>query len=151
MYSSDYNKQPHLKTAALFLALSVFSIAFTLIYEQFSYGQFSLYMRLMFLIPLLLGTLPSLIRIRLRIPYRPNALSRYFWNMAIALFFNGCLVKSVIEISGRFTSYQRMYWIGGAICIAVSLLLSLLSISSDRWKKKETAEEDSPVRHFPTR
>ncbi|MDY3122762.1 hypothetical protein [Suipraeoptans intestinalis] len=144
MYTSDPNKQRHQKTAVLFLALSVFCVALTLIYEQFSYGQFSPYMRLMFLIPLLLGTVPALIRSRFRIPYRPNASSTYFWNMAIALFLNGCLIKSIIEISGRFTSYDRMYWIGGTICIAASLLLSLLSF---RPKKRKKAGEDSPAFH----
>lgn len=117
----------YLKSAMIFFAISVFCIVFTLIYERFSYGKYSLAMRAMFLIPLVMGVIPALWRLWQRKSYPEHRYAVYFWNTAIALFINGALMKGIIEISGRFTSYDKMYYIIGAICVICSVVLSVLS------------------------
>lgn len=74
-------------------------------------------MRFMFLIPLFGGALPSLI-IKSDIP----RISFNLWNAGIATLVFGCLVRGIINISGRFTEYDMIYWVIGGILIISAII-----------------------------
>lgn len=95
---------------------------FTIIYESFSYGESSTTMRLMFLFPLIGGTLPSLFFSFKPLKYQPSRRSYNLWNSGIAILTNGCVIKGIINISGRFTDYDRIYW-GLGICFLLASVL----------------------------
>lgn len=99
----------------------VFSIVFTIVYERFSYGESSAYMRAMFLIPLLgagLSFLSGFNKTWIR-----NRISWLFFNSSLAIATSACLIKGIIEVSGRTTTYDNPYWV-----VAIGfLLLSFLS------------------------
>ncbi len=124
MYTLDTKKQQHLwkKTALCYLGISVFCVMFTIIYESFSYGESSTTMRLMFLFPLIGGTLPSLFFSFKPLKYQPSRRSYNLWNSGIAILTNGCVIKGIINISGRFTDYDRIYW-GLGICFLLASVL----------------------------
>lgn len=119
------------KAAVLYLLTAVFCIVFNDIYTRFSYGAHSNFMGLMFLFPLLGGFLPSVL---LGITKKSGLVSRLsfnLWNSGIATFVFGCLVRGIINISGRFTEYDRCYWIVGSLLLAAAIIASM--------KKRRTA------------
>ncbi len=100
------------KNLAICLALTVFCIIFTGIYEIFSYGEYSAHMRLMFIFPLLAGIF-TLIKI---------PANKVLFNSALAVFANGFLVKGIIEISGRTSSFDYLYLLTGALILIGSFI-----------------------------
>ena len=115
--------QIHLrKTAFIYLGISIFCIIFTLIYEHYSYGEHSIYMRSMFLFPLIAGTLLSLLAHYKGLETTLKRRSYNLWNSGIAIFSNGCLIRGIINISGRFTEYDTIYWFLG-ICFLLAAIV----------------------------
>lgn len=110
------------KAAIIYLLVSAFCILFNYVYTRFSYGVYSNYMGLMFLFPLLGGFLPAVL---LDITKKGGFVSRVsfnLWNSGIAVFIFGCLVRGIINISGRFTEYDTYYWIAGGILSAAAVV-----------------------------
>lgn len=117
------------KGSVIYLGLSLFLVLFTYIYEQFSYGERSFYMRGMFLISLIASIiflLSGLVGtwIRHRVAY-------LFFNSAIAILISGCLIKGIIEISGRTTTIEQSYWIAGLGLVILSVLTGCLKKASE--------------------
>ncbi len=91
----------------------LFCIFGTKIYEQFSYGEYSLYMRSMFWFPLAGGM--ALAMLFYKLERTVSRKSFLLWNSGIAALTVGCLVRGIITISGRSSSYDRYYWFAGVV------------------------------------
>ncbi len=100
---------------------ALFCIVFSIIYEHFSYGEYSWYMRCMFLFPLLGGAGAALIFLNRRV----SCMAVRLWNSAIAVFTCGCLVHGIIAISGRSSGYDMHYRICGAVLAVAAGLANL--------------------------
>ena len=90
-----------------------------------------MFMRMMFLAPLagaliylLTGVGMSWVRTRL---------SKLLFNSSIAVVASACLVKGIVEVSGRTTSVDMPYWYvaGGLLCLSIMTGLSDL----ENWHK----------------
>lgn len=108
----------------VYLGLTIFCIVFTIIYEKFSYGESSIFMRLMFLAPLagavvLFLSGLNLTWIRKRGPF--------LFNSSLAIIASACLVRGIIEVSGRTSSYDQPYWWAELAFSGLSLVIGLLS------------------------
>lgn len=115
------------KNLVAYIAIALFCMLFTLIYEKFSYGEYSWYMRCMFLYPLLGGAGASLIFWKKRV----NCWSARLWNSAMAVFTCGSLVHGIIVISGRSSAYDGYYWIAGSVFVAGAVIICLVKNISD--------------------
>lgn len=117
-------------TTMIYLGVTIFCLIFNFIYEQFSYGEHSPYMRYMFILPIIGGVFPFgasiLLSQKAKYTLWKNRIAYNLWNCGIATLLNGCLIKGIINISGRFTDYDRIYWMGGGIFLIASLLCGLL-------------------------
>ena len=109
-------------------SLSLICVIFTFVYEQFSHGAISSHMRCMFLMPLVGCALPALVgfltplhRFIGRIPFN-------LWNSALAIWTVGCLFRGIVNISGRFTELDNIYWIGGWIFLILAILFEIIHI-----------------------
>lgn len=123
------------KNLVAYIVIALFCVLFTLIYEKFSYGEYSWYMRLMFLYPLLGGAGASLIFWNKRV----NLWSVRLWNSAVAVFTCGCLVHGIIVISGRSSLYGGYYWaVGGVLAAgaAVAYGIAKMDLFKERKVKK---------------
>lgn len=78
-----------------YICISLFCILFTVIYEHFSYGEYSWYMRGMFLYPLLGGAGASLIFFKKNV----NCWSVRLRNSAVAVLTCGSLLHGIIAVS----------------------------------------------------
>lgn len=105
---------------------AVFCILFTVVYEKFSYGEYSWYMRMSFAFPLLGGAVVAIILLKRRI----CVWSLRLWNSAIAVFVCGCLVHGVIRISGRGSNYDMYYWIAGIVLAVAACIVNIMSLKN---------------------
>lgn len=111
-------------------AVTLLCIVGTKVYESFSYGEYSQYMRSMFWFPLVGGMAIGMLLVKLEHPVQ--RLSFLLWNSGIAVLTTGCLVSGIITISGRTSVYDLYYWIIG-ICFLMGALLT----EERTWKRKK--------------
>lgn len=117
LYTSDMNKWK--KMQMIYAGVTAFCIIGTIIYEHFSYGEYSILMRISFLFPLLGGVV---LYGGLRKWKRPILTMAYcLWNSGIAIFISGCLVGGIITISGRSFAYGSCYWATGLIFLVTAV------------------------------
>lgn len=107
MFTSVIKSKNIAKNLIICGGLSIFLAVFAYIYEIFSYGQYSVYMRMMFIFPLIAGVFLLF----------KNSLNKYLLNTALAVFANGFLVKGIIKISGRSSSFDYLYIITGCLLL----------------------------------
>jgi hypothetical protein len=121
-------------------SLAVFCVVFTLIYEQFSHGAVSTHMRCMFLMPLVGCALPALLCLLTplhRFVCRP---AFNLWNSGLAVWAVGCLFRGIVNISGRFTDLDRIYWILGWIFLAAAVVWELIHLVILRRHSREEVD-----------
>ena len=106
------------KTALVYGVLSAFCGLFSVVYLQFSHGESSAFLVWLFAPALLLGALPAWLLSRATPALRPGKAVRRLWNSAVAMLSAGMLVRAIINIAGRYTDYDTIYWIvSGALFI----------------------------------
>lgn len=130
LYTSVKNKlNRRIKMQALSSALiSVFLVLFNIVYTHFSYGQYSLYMRYMFLFPLIMCCfIPSALYV-LKQYGSVNRLAFNLWNASAATFVFGCIVKGIIEISGRQTDFERIYFSLGSLLAVIAVITVIFTV-----------------------
>ncbi|MDG4514206.1 hypothetical protein NOL04_04900 [Streptococcus suis] len=123
------------RTFISYLAMTAFLFIFSRIYESLSYGEVSVFMHYMFCATLVGGILLlGLLQVK------PN-LSRItynLWNSGIATITAGCLLRGIINLSGRSTTLDQPYWYVGAGFLAFSLITLFIS-DTRRTRQKSTA------------
>lgn len=117
------------KTAIVYGILAAFCGVFSIVYLQFSHGESSPFLVWLFAPALLLGALPALLAGRTVVFKRSNAAARSVWNSAVATLICGMLVRAVINISGRYTDYDTIYWVlAGALFLTAIGLFAVRSV-----------------------
>ncbi|HEM3610669.1 TPA: hypothetical protein U1C83_001490 [Streptococcus suis] len=123
------------RTFISYLAMAAFLFIFSRIYESLSYGEVSVFMHYLFCATLVGGILLlGLLQVK------PN-LSRMtynLWNSGIATITAGCLLRGIINLSGRSTTLDQPYWYVGAGFLALSLITLFIS-DTRRTRQKSTA------------
>ena len=123
------------RTFISYLAMAAFLFIFSRIYESLSYGEVSVFMHYMFCATLVGGILLlGLLQVK------PN-LSRMtynLWNSGIATITAGCLLRGIINLSGRSTTLDQPYWYVGAGFLKLSLITLFIS-DTRRTRQKSTA------------
>ncbi|MDG4513163.1 hypothetical protein NOL15_10105 [Streptococcus suis] len=123
------------RTFISYLAMAAFLFIFSRIYESLSYGEVSVFMHYLFCATLVGGILLlGLLQVK------PN-LSRItynLWKSGIATITAGCLLRGIINLSGRSTTLDQPYWYVGAGFLALSLI-TLFTSDTRRTRQKSTA------------
>ena len=121
-------------------SLALLCVVFTAVYEQFSHGAVSSHMRCMFLMPLVGCALPALI-LYLLPPRRPIGRPAFnLWNSGLAAWVVGCLFRGIVNISGRYTDLDKIYWALGWCLLAAALTWELLSRIVPTHSRKEVTD-----------
>ena len=103
--------------------LTIFFLAFSRIYESFSFGETSLHMHYLFAVPLVGGVILAFL---LKIMPNLGRVSLNLWNSAVAVLTAGMLFRGIVNLSGRSTTLDQPYWYVGtafALLAIVSLFL----------------------------
>lgn len=109
------------KTLVSYSLLTIFFLAFSRIYESFSFGETSLHMHYLFVVPLVGGIIMALL---LKIIPNLGRLSLNLWNSAVAVLTAGMLFRGFVNLSGRSTTLDQPYWYVG-IAFALLAIVSL--------------------------
>lgn len=114
------------KTAFIYLIVSIVCAVFGAIYEWFSHGVYSYFMLYAFLLPMIGGLFPFFMlacsRIRL-----PDTIACDLYHAGIAALTIGSLFTGVLEIYGTTNRLTSIYWIVGAMLIALGAGRYILS------------------------
>ncbi len=134
MFISDIDVSKRRMYLELFncLIISVLLIIFNSVYTYYSFGEYSLHMRYMFLFPLVLGSGVSTVILFTRTYKKVSRVVFNMWNAGIATFVFGCKVQGIINISGRYTMYGLIYFILGIILTFCALVVFLVDILHNR-------------------
>ncbi len=109
------------KTLVSYSLLTIFFLAFSRIYESFSFGETSFHMHYLFVVPLIGGIILALL---LKIIPNLGRLSLNLWNSAVAVLTAGMLFRGIVNLSGRSTTLDQPYWYVG-IAFALLAIVSL--------------------------
>jgi len=105
------------RTARGYLLVSLAVALFGAVYEHFSYEVYSGYMLYAWAIPMLLGTLPAVLRAsRGRGPLL-SVTGRKLWRAGIAVLTVGALYTGVLAIYGTSAVWSYVYGVAGAILL----------------------------------
>ena len=118
------------KTALAYAGMTALCLVFCAVYEIFSFGEHSLFMRMMFMVPLLGGAAPFGL---MAVSENPPSISRgafILWNSGLAVRVSGCLVRGIIEISGRVSDYDNYYWVISGLFLILAFLMQTVA-----WRK----------------
>lgn len=116
------------RTFITYLATTAFLFIFSRIYESLSYGEVSVFMHYMFCVTLFGG---ALLLGLLTIKPNLSRLTFNLWNSGVATITAGCLLRGIINLSGRSTTLDQPYWFVGAGFLILALI-SLLFTGNKR-------------------
>ena len=118
------------KTLVSYSLLTIFLFAFSRIYESFSFGETSLHMHYLFVVPLVGGVILAFL---LKIIPNLSRIILNMWNSAVAVLTAGMLFRGIVNLSGRSTTLDQPYWY-------VGLAFAILAIASLFFHKKNSQE-----------
>lgn len=123
------NKNKRLKKALVsYSLLTIFFLVFSRIYESYSFGETSLHMHYLFVVPLVGGIILAFL---LKIIPNLGRISLNLWNSAVAVLTAGMLFRGIVNLSGRSTTLDQPYWY-------VGLAFAILAIVSLFFQKKNS-------------
>ncbi len=102
-----------------YLAGSAGLLAFSLIYEYFSHGVWSIWMIGAFVIPLLWGYVPSLLEARAG---KKRRISGYLRLWGVTCFSVGTVMSGVLEIYGTTNRLLLVYFLAATVFFASALV-----------------------------
>ena len=132
------------RTTIVYGILAAFCGVFSFVYLQFSHGESSPFLAWLFAPALLLGMVFALLAGRTSVFKRSGTASRRLWNSAVATLSCGMLVRAIVNISGRYTEYDMIYWIVSGILFAAAAVVYVKQISLRRQQQTRytTMNED---------
>ena len=119
---TNLGKKRFKKTVISYTLITIFFFAFSRIYEAFSFGETSVHMHYLFVVPLIGGIL---LAIFLKVFPHFSRISLNLWNSAVAIITAGTLFRGIVNLSGRSTTLDAPYWYVG-ISFAILAILSIL-------------------------
>ena len=125
------SKKRFKKTVISYTQITIFFFIFSRIYEAFSFGETSVHMHYLFAVPLVGGILLTMF---LKVLPQFSRMGPNLWNSAVAILTTGTLFRGIVNLSGRSTTLDALYWYVG-IGFVILTLLSIV-INPIRIKKK---------------
>ena len=125
------SKKRFKKTVISYIQITIFFFIFSRIYEAFSFGETSVHMHYLFAVPLVGGILLTMF---LKVLPQFSRMSLNLWNSAVSILTTGTLFRGIVNLSGRSTTLDALYWYVG-IGFVILTLLSIV-INPIRIKKK---------------
>ncbi len=112
--------------------LAAFCGIFCMVYLHFSHGESSPFLIWLFAPSLVLGMIPAVFAGGMKPKRKPGVAVRRLWNSAIATLSAGMLVRAIINISGRYTDYDSIYWVVSGLLFLTAVVIYMKQLSSLR-------------------
>lgn len=117
-----------LKTAFIYLLVSLFCVLFGAVYELFGHEVYSYYMIYAFVFPLAGGTLPYFSIALAYTEGYPKAIFRKIYHSGIAILTVGSILRGVLEIYGTTNRLLNIYWILGIALTMIGAVLCIMNL-----------------------
>lgn len=111
------------KQSVVYFVFSIFTFIFGRVYEIFSHDVYSKFMMNAFFVPLVMGSLVSIIISLSKTKKFPNRLSSNLYNAGVATFTVYSIFRGVLEIYGTTNYLVNVYLYVGIIMILISIVL----------------------------
>ncbi len=115
-----------LKNVKIYCITTLFCVAFSFIYSQFSHGVSSPHMTYLFLYPLLLGVVVEQLLIFLKITGPDYFWPMHFYHTGVVALILGSLLRGIFEIAGTASFYQIALSVGGIVLIFCGIIMLLI-------------------------
>lgn len=132
----EANAKKAIKTAFVYLLVSLFCVLFGAVYEMFSYEVYSFYMIYAFAFPLAGGTLPFFVLSLIRVKKYPNALARNLYHSGIAALTVGSIIRGVLDIYGTTNVLTEYYRNVGFSFVLSGILVFVVTAIIERVKER---------------
>ena len=132
MYTSNDDKKKTRTSFFRWTAITVFCLCLGLIYEHFSHGVYSASMALMFLFPLIGGTIPFGIMTLSEHPHYPGSPEKNIYDCGIATLTVGSCFKGALDIYGTTSRFSSIYVAAGLFLTALGLITYIVKCSAAR-------------------
>ncbi len=131
MFSSvtETNSKKLLKTALIYLLISIFCALFGAVYELYSHEVYSFFMIYAFAFPLVCGALPFGVLAFIDSPKYPCSPARSLIHSGIGTLTVGSIVRGVLEIYGTTNQLSDYYWYIGLIFYSVGIIICIIQFS----------------------
>lgn len=129
LYTSDIKTQHKdtLKTAFVYLLISLFCVLFGAVYEYFSHEVYSGYMIYAFIFSMIsAGAFLAICLLPLK--KYPGAIARNLYHSGIATLTVGSIIRGVLDIYGTTNSLDRLYWIAGVVLLVAGIVGYLIEL-----------------------
>lgn len=114
------------RNLAIYVGVTIFCLVFYLIYNQFSHGVHSPFMTFLFAWPLVLGVLPSLMRVLFHFGHKGGFCSVNLYHSGVAALTVSSLLRGILDIAGSSSDYQGYLMLAGTIMLATGIVLYFL-------------------------
>ncbi len=115
-----------------YAAAAAVCLGFAFVYELFSHGVYSPFMIFAFLVPLLLGAVPSAILGGVPARKLPGTATRRLYHSGVAALTAGSLFRGVLEIYGTTSRLEAVYWAFGTLMVLSAAGMYLV----ERWERE---------------
>lgn len=115
-----------LKTAFVYLLISIFCILFGAVYEIFGHEVYSYFMLYAFVFPLVGGALPFFIIALSNAEEYPGTFGTSLYHSGIATLTIGSILRGVLDIYGTTNRLLKVYWILGPALTIVGVILIMI-------------------------
>ena len=115
------------KSAYTYFGITVFCFVFYLIYNQFSHGVHSPYMTWLFVFPLVLGFMPSLIFANMNKIKKPGRFSINIYNSGVAAVTVSSVLRGIFDIAGTGSRYQKLLMTAGIFMLCAGVIVYLIN------------------------
>ena len=123
----DHQKKA-LKTALIYLLVSLFCAFFGAVYEVFSHEVYSYYMIYAFAFPLAGGTLVFILIALWNAEGYPGAFARILYHAGIAILTMASVLHGVLDIYGTSNHMLRLYWLLGIVLTVLGAVLIVIKL-----------------------
>ncbi len=132
MFTLDDKTKSVIKTAFVYLIITLFCAVIGAVYEKFSHEVYSYYMIYAFVIPLTLGAIP-LFALGLFGKKTPCRFSLNAWNSGVAALTVGSIFKGALDIYGTTNKLLIVY----PIVAGILLLAGIIAFFTGKGKSSE--------------
>ena len=114
------------KQVKKYIIISLFFLAFSLVYEYYSHNIYSYYMLSSFIYPLIMGVIVYTLIYKTKVNEKISILGVSIYNSSILTLTLGSVMKGVLEIYGTTNQLVSCYSILGMALLIISLFIIFL-------------------------
>ncbi len=122
MYASDTRSDTPFRNVRNYVLITLFVAVFGAVYEHFSFGVYSYFMLYAWMVPFVMGVLPSVFLACSKKHVAIRDAGRRLWHDAVAVLTLGSLFTGVVQIYGTQSAWSYVYALIGIVFAVLAFI-----------------------------